>query len=540
MDDTEWQRRLANIRAKAFESLQSGFRGVAQVTDILSQRTTPADNESLGRLRHALCRMTETTEAFGYSELSADCREMETQVKLWLDSGIPPAPYTLAALHERLKGLIARLEVSSEMAGGTRDANASKYEPSARIAVLGANADQAQMLCAALSGFGYVSQTFQDPAALTAWRPDVIIADDNGTGVTLAEIGQFCDALEPLPALVILGRAGDHDSRLEAVRAGAKGFFTYPVDITALENRLKNLLAQQQQAPYRVLIIDGDAEHAEHLRLVLAGANVESRIVTDVRQTLGELRDYLPDLILIDMHLPDCTGPELARVIRLDDEWLKVPLIYLCEESGAQQAWALSQAGDDVLAKPVSDTTSVAVVLACAQRSRQLSEALVRDGLTGLMKRSVIREQLDIEVSRAHRTGRPTSVVMLDIDRFKAINDNYGHAAGDYVIRLLANLLRQRLRKVDHIGRYGGEEFVAILPDCLPEDARQIFDEIRSRFCALECVAGDQIFRASFSAGIACTRDWPDADAVIEVADMAMYQAKIGGRNQVRLSEAIH
>ncbi|MHB0776246.1 diguanylate cyclase [Halomonas sp. WWR20] len=539
MDDTEWQRRLADIRAKAFENLKSGLRAVAQVTDILSQRTAPCDSDSLERLRHALHRMAESTDAFGCPELSVDCREMETQVQQWCNSGIPPAPYTLAALHERLKGLIARLEVSVEVAGSAQEDTSSKQALSARVAVLGEDGEQARMLCSALDGFGYSSQHFRHSQALADWHPDVIIAEHSGAGSSLMEVGERCASLEPLPALVVLSRYGDYDSRLEAVRAGAKGFFTYPIDLPALENRLKNLLTQQQHASYRVLIVDEDAEHAEHLRLVLAGANVESCILTESREVLSVLRGYLPDLILVGMQLTGCTGPELAQLIRLDDEWLKIPLLYLSTvEERDQQAWALSLAGDGVLTKPVSETQSVAVVLACAQRSRQLSEALLRDGLTGLMKRSVIREQLDIEVSRAHRTGRPACVVMLDIDRFKVINDSYGHAAGDYVIRMLANLLRQRLRKVDHIGRYGGEEFVAILPDCLPGSAQQIFDEIRCKFSALKCIAGDQIFHASFSAGIACTRDWPDSDAVLDIADMAMYQAKVQGRNQVRQSDA--
>nr|WP_280338112.1 diguanylate cyclase [Salinicola acroporae] len=170
------------------------------------------------------------------------------------------------------------------------------------------------------------------------------------------------------------------------------------------------------------------------------------------------MRDFVPDLALIDINMPGCSGPELARLIRFDDDWLRIPLVYLSAESDVQrQAQALAQAGDDFLVKPIADVALVAAVTARAQRSRQLSQALACDGLTGLIKHPAIKELIEIEQSRTQRSGAEACVVMIDIDRFKSINDTYGHGTGDYVIRLLANLLRQRLRRVDHIGRYGGK-----------------------------------------------------------------------------------
>jgi len=128
-------------------------------------------------------------------------------------------------------------------------------------------------------------------------------------------------------------------------------------------------------------------------------------------------------------------------------------------------------------------------------------------------------------------------VVMLDLDHFKQINDTYGHAAGDNVIRALANLLRQRLRRIDSLGRYGGEEFVAVLPECSALQARRIFDEIRVRFAALSFHAGDQEFRVTFSAGICETDGHSASGLLLEHADQALYVAKHNGRNQVQIAQ---
>ena len=134
------------------------------------------------------------------------------------------------------------------------------------------------------------------------------------------------------------------------------------------------------------------------------------------------------------------------------------------------------------------------------------------------------------------RTGKPVSVVMLDIDHFKKVNDSYGHGIGDNVIRALANLLRQRLRRVDVIGRYGGEEFLAVLHECSGAQAVQILDQIRQQFSRISFSSEMGDFNASLSAGIASCVEL-EASALIDAADKALYAAKNTGRNRVCLAE---
>jgi diguanylate cyclase (GGDEF)-like protein len=217
-----------------------------------------------------------------------------------------------------------------------------------------------------------------------------------------------------------------------------------------------------------------------------------------------------------------------------------VPIIYLSAETNlTRQMRALLKAGDDFITKPIADNALITAVFARAQRARMLGNALSRDSLTGLLKHADIKERVTLEAERAARNAQPVSVVMIDIDNFKQVNDLYGHSAGDKVIRALANLLRQRLRKVDILGRYGGEEFLAVLPGCTPEDALKTLDDIRQSFAELRFFAQDVEFSVTLSGGISnnlTNGSHYNANELQEKADQALYAAKHGGRNQIRMA----
>ena len=252
-------------------------------------------------------------------------------------------------------------------------------------------------------------------------------------------------------------------------------------------------------------------------------------------EIMDKLADFRPELVLMDIHMPGCSGAELAGMIRTYEEWVSLPVIYLSAETDLdQQLMAMGRGGDDFITKTITDTRLVASVRVRAARFRKLDSLMSRDGLTGLLKHSRIKEALDVEIARSERNSLPLSVVMLDLDHFKRINDTYGHAAGDQVIRAMAHLLRQRLRKSDIIGRYGGEEFVVILPDTSSEIAETLMLDTLQRFSELKFKDELDEFHVTFSAGIASTSDQVTPAALLLVADKALYLAKAEGRNQVR------
>jgi diguanylate cyclase (GGDEF)-like protein len=287
-----------------------------------------------------------------------------------------------------------------------------------------------------------------------------------------------------------------------------------------------------------VLIVDDDHDLASRYSLILRGANMLVEVLESPAGIFETMSRFNPELVLLYVNMPGCTGPELAQIIRFNDDWLRVPIIYLSAETDiTRQMNALIKAGDDFVTKPIGDNALITTVFSRAQRARLLSIALSRDSLTGLLKHADIKEQVGIELERAQRSGKPASVAMLDIDFFKKVNDSYGHVAGDNVIRALANLLRQRLRRVDSLGRYGGEEFLVVLPDCPADQALRVLDEIRQRFAELHFIASGSEFSVTLSAGIASTeQEANNAGELLERADRALYVAKHGGRNQVSQS----
>ncbi len=173
-----------------------------------------------------------------------------------------------------------------------------------------------------------------------------------------------------------------------------------------------------------------------------------------------------------------------------------------------------------------------------AERMRTLHALMVRDGLTGLFNHNAIMQFLDLQVANARREHGAFCYAMIDVDRFKGVNDTHGHPAGDQVLMALSRGLRLRLRECDLIGRYGGEEFAVILSGVNEAQAKVIMDHLRLSFAEVIFYAGEATFTCTFSAGIAGFPGFPTAEAILEAADQALYRAKSGGRNRVEMAAA--
>ncbi|WP_439825873.1 diguanylate cyclase [Aeromonas caviae] len=501
----------------------------------------------LTELRDELHRLAGSAGTFGFNELGTRARLLEQQTQQWLSS--------LELQRQGLQGLVNELQQLASVEQVSQASVAPVVAPVPKV--IGVNRDRSykvfiledelkvgEAIRLTLNTFGYQAEHFLTTAALDAalveQLPDALIIDvnlgeDQRTGLDYVAVLQ--QRLECSLPILVLTTQNDFHTQLQAVRIGAVGFFNKPVDVAKLENRLERCFNRQNSEPYRVLIVDDDRGLSDRYRLVLSGANMLVEVVNDPLQLFDAMARFHPEVLVLDVNMPGCSGPELAQIVRFNDDWLRVPIIYLSAETDiAQQMSALIRAGDDFVTKPISDNSLIATVFARAQRARLLSNALSRDSLTGLLKHADIKEKVTIERERAMRTSKPFSVVMLDIDHFKKVNDTHGHAVGDNVIRALANLLRQRLRRVDSLGRYGGEEFLAVLPDCNGAQAVKIIDQIRQQFSLLSFVGEQGEFFVSLSAGVACCMG-STANEVMETADRALYNAKRNGRNRVHSSE---
>ena len=542
MSDTgnaELQSQLQALNERFVERLRQELPELACTAGELQE---PLTRERLRQLmldiHGQLHRLAGSAGTFGFARLGEQARSLELHADRWL-AAAKPSTQSLHGFARTVQRFAN--EALAESPERATAAPPTQYRPDCLIYLLESDVEAGNDMSQTLGNFGYDVRLFTElaqlEAATAAERPDALVIGLQRSG-ELAAVSQLQQRLTaPLPLLVISDRS-DFDSLLSAVRAGAQGHFIRPVDITQLENSLERCLNRHLGAPFRVMIVDDDAELAARYSLVLRNSQMLVQTLQDPSLLLETMRAFNPEVLLLDVNMPHCSGPELAQMIRLNDEWLRVTILYLSAETDInRQMEALLKAGDDFITKPISDNALIASVYSHAQRARSLSTALSRDSLTGLLKHADIKEQLALEVERSTRSDKPTSVVMLDLDHFKRVNDTYGHAAGDNVIRALANLLRQRLRRIDSLGRYGGEEFVVVLPECSAEQAKRIFEEIRSRFSAISFRAGAHTFNVTLSAGISETDGHTKPGVLLERADQALYAAKHNGRNQVWMAQ---
>ena len=320
----------------------------------------------------------------------------------------------------------------------------------------------------------------------------------------------------------------DFESQQHALGAGCDACFAIGSAHAAIMARVVKLCSNEEDEPYRVLVVEDSKTAGLLICRTLSESGIESRAITRPQEVLTALADFQPDLVLMDMYMPGCNGVEVTRVIRQHAEFLSTPVVYLSGDSNvALQVDALRLGGDHFLTKPFNPVILNAVVKSKIDRYRALRRTMLHDSLTGLLNHTTSKQRLQTAINAASANGNTLSVAMVDIDHFKTVNDTYGHPMGDHVIRSLSWLLRQRLRKTDVVGRYGGEEFVIVLPGTHVEQAREVLDRI------LRHAVGDSWFSATFSGGISQWSPGLDSEALLKQADIRLYNAKRAGRNRL-------
>jgi diguanylate cyclase (GGDEF)-like protein len=376
--------------------------------------------------------------------------------------------------------------------------------------------------------------------ALTERVPDVLVVDlgspdSRFSGVQ--EITRIKKSGQLTSPVIFTSSLSSFESRLMAVRAGGVGYFAKPIDITELTERIDTLSALSEPSGYRILIIDDDVDTSQYYGAILRDAGMNVYVLNTPSDIFEIMAKFRPELLLMDVYMPICNGVELARMIRQDNSFLDVPIVFLSSEDDLEKQFEAVEAGaDDFLAKPMIPKFLVSAVSSCAERYRSLRALIMRDGLTGLYNHTAIKEELSAEISIAGRSNTPLALAMIDLDNFKHVNDMYGHPVGDQVLRTLSLLLRQRLRRSDVVGRYGGEEFVVIFPGTTAATANKVLEKIRQAFFKIQQFSEKGDFSVSFSAGIADLTLTQDADELFDSADAALYAAKHGGKNCIVLA----
>ena len=285
----------------------------------------------------------------------------------------------------------------------------------------------------------------------------------------------------------------------------------------------------------RVLLIDDD----ELLRsLIVAQFEISNYKVDEVGDVEGAkklLREHGYDVILLDLMMYPKSGYELFDFLKEDPTLKWIPLVVLSGRDDVEdKVRCLRLGADDYVTKPFQYEELEARVYSLIKRSKQFEQMAFRDALTGVFNRRYFDHHLQMVMQWNQRDQKEMSLVFIDIDRFKHINDTYGHHVGDLVLQGLGHMLQRNLRATDLLARYGGEEFVILLPDTDMDQAVFVLERILSRVRKQPMARYEgQEFFITFSAGVAPWTDGIPAKQWTQLADNAMYLAKQSGRDRV-------
>lgn len=312
----------------------------------------------------------------------------------------------------------------------------------------------------------------------------------------------------------------------------------------------------------KVLVAEDDTEINNLMALTLRMEHYEVIQAHDGREALQMIFDEMPDLVMLDVLMPGLNGYEVARELQGRSSTANLPLIFVTAKQDMEDRVQGLEMAVDYICKPFAVPELLARVRT-AIRVRKLQEQLERlaitDELTGLANRRGFMAQMEEELWRARRFGNPLTVLLFDLDHFKKVNDTWGHAMGDVVLQEFSRVLQHSSRRIDIIGRLGGEEFAAVLPETDTEGARVFAEKVRAATQALEITGEGERIPLTVSIGAVTVPVTPNtnitqpgashseiaglpsdatelASRFLQAADRCLYEAKETGRNRAVLS----
>jgi two-component system cell cycle response regulator len=374
---------------------------------------------------------------------------------------------------------------------------------------------------------------------------------------------------------VVMVTALDQPSdRVRGLKAGADDFLTKPVNDLQLISRVKSLVrlkALSDELRIRAetahsigmedlgRLNDGRMEEAGQVLLVDGRGSSQERIIktlkpiadvvamSDPQAALFDAAENAYDLVIVNANFDDYDPLRLCSQLRSLERTRFIPVLIITDQGNEQMTVrALDLGVNDYIARPVDPNELVARTLTQIRRKRfndrlrssvkQTIELAVTDGLTGLNNRRYLDSHLKMLFNRAKTRGRPLSICITDIDRFKSVNDTHGHDSGDDVLKEFSSRIRSTVRGADLACRYGGEEFVVVMPDTSADIAASVAERLRSiiesKPFTIQSGAGQLSLTASM--GIATLSDGIETpEQLLKQADRALYEAKNGGRNRV-------
>lgn len=541
----ETPQETADARARALRAVWNLHRAsildkvslIERAVAVLS--TAELDEQLRGEAQRSAHMLSGSLGMFGFTRASEAARELELELVQAAQERVPTLSTLVAILR---RGLDAERTTSLDVEAVQPDGERF------RMLVVDADRERCARIKAVSASRGVLCETVassHEARALCARRAPAIVLLDLAVqpgemDEAFALLCELSAATPPIPVLVL----ADSDAfaeRLLAARGGSRAFLSKSLTPDELLSAVEQFRARGRLAATRVLVVDDDPAVLETMHALLRGDDLEIFTLADPLCFWETLEEVEPELLILDVDMPGVNGLELCRTVRNDPRWSGVAVIFVAARNDADTPGLVFNAGaDDYLAKPIVGAELVARVSNRLERVRLYRAQAESDGLTGLSNRAASEQGLKQLVALSERLSEPLSVVMLDVDHFKLVNDTHGHSAGDTVLRRLGAYLQREFRDNDLVGRWGGEEFVIGMYGMTRANAVRRFTDIHERFSNEEFAGGVGAFRVSFSAGVAeYPLDAGDTDALCEAADVALYRAKAAGRARVLAAEAL-
>lgn len=421
--------------------------------------------------------------------------------------------------------------------------SSSQGEPPVYIAIIDNLFTEAQDLAQSLCEFNFDARAFASfqviHTEIQQCLPDLVIIGQSAIDRLDEEAFTLAQYLyqQKVPCFLYLTH-DDFYSRLKSVRSHFSKHYVKPLELTRVVNHIRGELKLDKDTNSRVCIVDDQISVLNYLQSTLEDEGLEVFATTNPIVLIKEMQAFEPDLFMFDINMPEMSGIELAQIIRQFEHFSAVPIIFLSSDNSLENKLkAINGECDDLLPKNLPIEAIVNQIKSRIKRSVNIQKLTMQDSLTGLLNHKTIVAAAFKTFNLSRQTQMSTSIVMIDLDNFKQVNDTYGHAAGDKVIIALSQLLKGRLRKTDKIGRYGGEEFMLVLKRDSHQQQIQFMNEIRESFSNLVFQHNNIQFKVSFSAGLVKTCDFQDFTQMCQAADLALYQAKEEGKNIICIAQ---
>ncbi|SFB79516.1 diguanylate cyclase (GGDEF) domain-containing protein [Marinospirillum celere] len=536
--------RLEALKESYLSRLESNLNHLELLAGRLLEKAQ--SDEYLEELHSTLHSISGSAGSFGFNQVGQQARRFEqATAKILNQANAPDEPLPA---REWIAQLRASLESDKKQkaSASIESSSTSKADGNTCIWLIERDAILAEFTAQQLKSFGFEVHHITDLQELnnpSKPAPDLLLIDHRANQTLSAKpehLGSWKTLLKDFTCpKYFFGAEDTFDARLQALRNDGKGYFVKPLNMISLTRHISELFQVESSEPGRVMILETNSRLSQTLQTALEQADMLVYSLSEPQQLFESLNEFNPELILLDLWLTEVNGQELTALLSQVERWAHLPIIYIANESNSSlKNQALLMGGGIFLEQPIDTELLARLCKSQVHKLRQLEASRSKDALTGLLKHASIKEAIQSHWNYVQRQPQTFSLVMLDIDHFKQVNDTYGHPVGDLVISAVGTLLRQHFRSTDKLGRYGGEEFTLLLVDCEADDAFKMVDNLREAFEAIKFSSGDTYFSCTLSAGVLDNKQFSDAsaDALIEHADKALYQAKQSGRNRVCLA----